>query len=214
MRSAAASLVLVTACYASHPALPTIAVPALKDGATLEVESESHDTGHFRINYAGEIVKDINTTSWVTYGGEKLTFAQASALGDRAWPAKVARLRGKHRACSRARGPELVGYSAMAIGGLLGLVVGLKNQDNYSTTISTTDKLLLIGSLGSFGFGVASYLGGYAVGGYACAGEGEMRVALHIDDTSTTLSGHEADELGQVVKDFNARHRVGELRSR
>jgi hypothetical protein len=209
MRLISATLFLV-GCYSTHPAIPTINAPALVPSGQLDVQTHTYETGDYYVTSSGAIRKSEYTNGTAEYGGTKLTFAQAQALSDPKWSSKMADLGDRHRTCNRGMYPALVGYGGMVVGGLLGMVVGLKNQNNYEGTLSSTDKVLVAAAFGTFGLGVVSYLAGYAVGGYACAGEGEVRAQLGIDSESTTLSYDEAMLVDKLAREFNRAHAAPE----
>lgn len=207
---------LLAACYGASPPHPVhVTLPALAEGAELDVHSETKTTmesvskkaydcpaGHNPGDQACRettysVVEPVSrTTSSASYGAEPVTYAQFKVMTDPRYDAKLTRLADLSQACKRANVPRYAGMGLLLGGVITGALVG-----------GVTGQRIMWGGAG---LGIGSYaLGYFAFGGRAC---NEARAIYNDVDVSAALSWNTvegadyATEMKSLAEQFNATH--------
>lgn len=203
---------LLSACYGAAPPIPkNIAVPAIKDGALLDVQSESR-TGMESVNRSArscppsgidcitttytETVPVTRTLTRATYDGVAINYGQFLVLSDEHRAEKLAALNDHSVSCRRGDIPRWLGTGLLIAGTASLLIRG-----------DSDSQLLRYGALiGLFG-GAAVYTGGFFYAGHHCVKAQNLYYEL---DLSEEEQMHEVDgadraaEMEAVVQRFNS----------
>lgn len=203
-------VVAASGCYQAigvrevHPKAP----PPLVDGQDIEATDQIVRRDSFHINNSGDIVQNKSRLGDASYGGEKLTIAQAAAMAHpEAWREVVSKANNLRASCRRGILPEVIATIAtFAVTGF-GIAVASSHGES-DAEFSTREQLGVYAMYGSAAGAVVSYAIGYAIGGHACKDLAQLRVDNHLDDDSTDFVGKEVELINKLARDFNTRRRA------
>jgi hypothetical protein len=156
----------------------------------------------YHFNRDGEWVHKRTRLGEATYGGDKLTWAQLSALGDPDWNKKLDHLRDLRSTCRRGAIPQVIGYtSAIA----MAVVGGLTSYTHTSGDPRTEREALALNTAyGLGGLTIVSYGVGFLLGGHACADATRYRSSeLRLDSKEVLFSGSEVEMVHEMARRFN-----------
>ena len=203
----AIALITSTGCYEAIfiPKVAPPKLPELREGVEIETSDETIKSRDFHFNREGEWVHKRTRLGDASYGDQKLTWAQLSALGDPDFDKKLGHLRDLRSTCRRAIVPEVVGYTAALAAAVVG---GLTSYTHTSgDPRSENEALALNVAYGLAAATAVSYGLGYLIGGHACSeATTYRRNQLRLDDKDVLFSGREVDMVHEMAARFNALH--------
>ncbi|MEO7733271.1 MAG: hypothetical protein ABIY55_20070 [Kofleriaceae bacterium] len=198
----------LTGCYDAIfiPKVAQPKLPELREGVEIETSDEVVKSRGYHFNREGEWVHKRTRLGDASYGDQKLTWAQLSALGDPEWNTKLDHLRDLRSTCRRGAIPQVIGYtSAIA----MAVVGGLTSYTHTSgDPRSEREALALNTAYGLGGVTAVAYGVGFLLGGHACPEAARYRSSeLRLDSKEVLFSGSEVEMVHTMASQFNA-HRV------